>query len=199
MKTKFVVGLTGGIASGKSTVAQVFKILGAEVVDSDRVARTFLSDKEIVAQLVEAFGSKILNSNGEISRKDLKEVAFSSLQNVQELNKIMWSPTKNEIANVISGLTGIVVLESALLFESGLDAFTDFDITVSVTSQIRLSRLLDRDKTLLHVDTILKSQLTDEQRERKANLILNNNLDLAQLEKNATIAFCALQDSFKSF
>lgn len=189
MNKKFVVGITGGIASGKSTVANIWKDLGATLINSDIVARQFLNDKNIISKLSDAFGDSIIDSDRNIIKPKFRDILFSDINNVKISNAIMWPPTINKISEIIKLSTGLVVLESALLFESGLDIMVDYVVTVSIDSDTRYSRVLSRDGTTSHIDTILKTQWTDTERERHSNVIIHNNGSLEDLKKNATIVY----------
>ncbi|MCL1945375.1 MAG: dephospho-CoA kinase [Firmicutes bacterium] len=187
MKTKLIVGLTGGIASGKTMVGELLKELGAKVIDSDSVARQFLSDRDIVQQLIVAFGIDIVDKHDNIITSKLRELAFASIASVQKINDIMWKPTLKAIEQQLQDAKGIVVVESALLFESGMDKMVDIVITISTLDDIRFKRVHDRDKTIQYLDIILSSQWTDELRESKANIVVHNNGSHDVLRQNITI------------
>ncbi|MDR1138935.1 MAG: dephospho-CoA kinase [Clostridiales bacterium] len=199
MKTNFVLGLTGGIASGKSTVARLLAQLGATVVYSDIVAKQLMQDDNIVQQLVRAFGNTIVDDNNSIIVSTLRELVWSNIENIHKINNIMWPPTILAIQEILDKSKGLIVIESALLFESNLNQIVDLIATISIDDNIRRKRVLDRgDNSIAHLDIILACQLTDAKRESLANIVIYNNGDIDTLHNNTKILFDSLVASISN-
>ena len=131
------VGLTGGVATGKATVAGFFKRLGACIVDADRVAHeAVLPGTKAWGELVSTFGKCILESNGHIDRRRLASIVFEDGDKVKHLNSIVWPPVIKELRRRLEiaeeeGSYEIIVANVPLLFEAGLEG--EFDKIIVVT------------------------------------------------------------------
>jgi len=147
-----IVGLTGGIASGKTTVAAEFRKLGAYVIDADKIAHEIAEIKSPAWQrIVESFGHAILLKNGEINRKKLGGIVFQD----DKKRKLLESITHPEILSTINaeieveslnGRHRVIIIDAALLFESGLYKKMDKSIVVCSSPRNQLNRLKARDK-----------------------------------------------------
>jgi len=181
MNTKFY-GLTGGIGSGKSTVATIFADLGVPTLDLDKVGRTLLNQPQIQHQLVAAFGESILH-NQNINRRILREVAFISETNTQQLNHIMHPAIRQaEMLWRKEQTAPFAVIEASVLIESNDVARMRGLIVVLTDLDIRKQRVLKRgkqDEASFHA--IDKQQCSDEERKQAADYILYNNRDTQAL------------------
>jgi len=174
------LGLTGGIGSGKTTIANIFVELGVPVFFADDEAKKFLFDKEVKSKLVSLFGNQIIDSEGEINKAELAKVVFSNPNELKKLNALihpllmkefeLWSNKKQSEKYII------VILEAAILFESGFDKFVNKTLTVSANIEDRINRVVKRDNTQykLVVDRI-NNQMSDEERELLSDIIINNS------------------------
>ncbi len=176
-----VVGLTGGIASGKSTVANMFKEMGIEVIDADIEARKAVEIGEAAyEQIVTYFGEGILNDDHTINRSKLAEIIFNDSVKRQKLNEIVHPDVRRRMnekkeAAILRG-DQVAVLDIPLLFESGLMHMVDVVLLVYVEKDVQLQRLMDRN--LLTKEEALariQSQMPIEDKRKLADKVINNN------------------------
>ncbi len=187
-----ILGLTGGIASGKSTVSNIFRKLGAEVVDADRIAREVSEEGEIVDKLVELFGREILAEDyremGEkrIDRKKLREVVFGHRENVRRINEVI-HPRVIEVFEErrrVNLPDEIIIFDIPLLFEAGLEYLCDRIVVVSTERKTQIERIAARDGGSLETaENIIDSQMSIEERERRADYIIRNQGTIRELEE----------------
>ena len=146
-----IVGLTGGYASGKSTVAKLFVELGGVLIDADKLAREVVKpDKQAWFEIVAHFGKGILLKNGEIDRKALGEIVFGSDAEREKLNAIVHPRVLDEELKAIEeikgrGLDAILILSVPLLIESGHYRQCDKIVVVTVDRDTQIKRLMERD------------------------------------------------------
>lgn len=141
-----VIGLTGPIASGKSTVAELLRQRGAEVIDADRVYRSLLrSGSELWRQVVERFGPAIIGSDGEIDRAALGRLVFTDPEALADLDRITHPAVVAEVRTLIARSTApLIVLEAVKLVQSGLASDVDSLWFISADPETRLRRLMSR-------------------------------------------------------
>jgi dephospho-CoA kinase len=183
-----IIGLTGGIASGKSLVAGMLTGLGAEVIDADEVGHQVIEPGlPAYYEIVNTFSAAILNSNGKVNRKRLGEVVFSCPDKLQKLNHITHPRIFSKIHDLIE-LTkkqrpqAIVVIEAALLFEIGLHLLVDEVWTVESDIGIQVQRIKQRDKlTEEQALARIKSQLPSDHRIARADRVIYNNAGVDEL------------------
>ena len=142
-----VVGLTGGIASGKSFVAQCLEELGARRIDADQVAHEVLKDEKVVGKIVEQWGEKLLRNDGQIDRKQLAEVVFggSDDSELDRLESIVHPEIRDRIHEEMESLKAstnvdLLVLDIPLLFEGEYDNHCDYVIFVDANTDVRTQR-----------------------------------------------------------
>lgn len=178
------IGLTGGIGSGKTTIAQWFQEKGIPVYNSDFEAKKLMNENEdLIQQLIELFGDETYK-NGEYNRSYVASKVFNDKELLNQLNAIVhpavfkhfdeWMDNQN---------SSFVVKEAAILFESGSYKDCDYIISVIADEEIRIDRVAKRDQ--LNEDQIrsrMKNQWTDEQRIEKSDFIIENNKDLKALK-----------------
>lgn len=145
-----VIGLTGQTGAGKSTVTQSFIEKGFAVIDCDQLTRELQSRPEILSMLEVAYGSQILLQDGSLNRKMLAAIAFSEPKQTEKLNKLMLPPICEEIKRRIAQAQAdgkkYILLDAPTLFESGLDKICDRRVSVLASEEVRLQRILVRDK-----------------------------------------------------
>ena len=171
-----IIGLTGGIGSGKTIVAGYFKSLGIPVYIADKEARQLMTSENIINELSNEFGKEILE-NGILNREKLAQLVFNNPKKLQKLNSIVHPEVKKHFDNWVEKHKNspFVVKEAAILFESGSYKYCDTIITVTAPLETRLQRVMKRDKT--DRESVLKrieNQWTDEQRIAKSNYVIHN-------------------------
>lgn len=174
-----VVGITGSIASGKSLVSNYLKSKNYPVVDSDKISHEVLLLKEVKTELINVFGSEILNDEKEINRKALGYIIFNDLEKQKQLQNIVVPYIIDEIKNQINSYTGLVFLDAPLLIEYDLLYLVNKVIVVSVDLDIQIQRLMKRDNiTKEYALKKINSALSREEKEKYADYIVNNNKDI---------------------
>lgn len=181
-----IVGLTGGIGSGKSTVARAFGSLGIGWVDADDVAREVVMPGEpALAAITERFGDKVLQADGTLNRAALRSIVFEAPAERQWLESVTHPRVRERILGHLKRLqrqSPYVLLVSPLLFESGQDKLVNLTIVVDVPVNIQLSRTLERDGVSeAQVHAILAAQLPREERLARADAVIDNSGDHASM------------------
>lgn len=176
----YKVGITGGIGSGKSTVCRLFEQNGIAVYDSDARAKALMAeDATLREQLVEAFGAECYNDQG-LNRAYLAGRVFGDEMELQRLNGIVHPAVKDDFRRWADAQRGAyVVLESAILFESGFDAEVDTTLAVMAPMEERLRRTAERDGTDMEaIKRRMEHQLSDDElHARAARTIVNLRMD----------------------
>ena len=173
-----VIGLTGPTGSGKSSTHTVCKEKGIKVIDCDMVARNVVEKGQpALKALTEKFGAEILLENGELDRKALAKIAFSSPQNTNMLNETIFPFIKELVLSQIDG--EVVLLDAPTLFESGIDAICNKTIAVLAQKDIRLERILKRDNISLD-DALIRLNAAKEDIffTEKSDYVVYNNSDV---------------------
>ncbi len=184
-----VIGLTGGIGSGKSTVSQFLSELGANVLDADKVGhQCYQPGTEAWKDVVDAFGEEIVAPDGSIDRKKLGPIVFGDPEALIRLNQIMHPRMYDMMADQIEeyrlGGVEVVVLEAAILFEAGWTPLVD-EIWITVASEPTVVQRV-RERTGLPEEQIrsrIRSQLSNEERKGKADLVISNDGGLDELRE----------------
>lgn len=179
-----IIGLTGGIASGKSTVSKYLKEKGYQIFDADKIAKDLTNEDNIKNKIVEKFGSNILDNNFSLDRKKMKEIVFNDKSKLKLLNDII-HPEVFEFykkAKENNKENKILIFDVPLLFESGIDSLCDKILVVISDHKIQIERIIERDKIDKTLATnIINSQITDKERIKKADIVIENNGSLEEL------------------
>lgn len=181
---RYVVGITGGIGSGKSAVTDYLETKGITVVDADKVARVVVEPGTSgLAAIAEHFGSDILLPDGSLDRAALRKVVFDNADERKVLEGITHPRIREEIARQLSEATSpYVVLASPLLLESGQNSFANYVVVVDVPESVQLSRTMARDDNSEQlVKSIMAAQLDRETRLSRADTSLSNDGTLDEL------------------
>ena len=180
-----MVGLTGGIGSGKSTVARMLADRGAVVVDADLIAREIVERPEVLAALAEKFGPEILAADGTLDRAALAERAFATDELRKELEAITHPPIGEEFLRRVAAAPadGIVVHDVPLLVESTRGYQYGGVIVVVAPKEVRLGRLEERGVPRADAERRMALQATDEERAAVATWILDNSGAVEDLER----------------
>lgn len=177
-----VIGLTGGIATGKSTVSAILKKAGAVIIDADRIAREAVK-KGLPAyrEIVEHFGESVLLPDGEINRSLLGDIIFNSPRKKQLLNKIVHPYVSKETHRQLQQIertqpNTIVVLDIPLLIETAMDKDLSEVIVVYAAEHIQIKRLMKRDRlTQVDARARIRSQMPIEEKKRRATIVIDNS------------------------
>lgn len=181
-----VIGVTGGIATGKSTVTAMLAELGAEVIDADAVAREVVEPgRPAWQQLLAAFGPGILLEDGHVNRRYLGRLVFGRPDLVERLNRathpFIVAAIRRRLAELAGGGTRVAVVDAPLLFEAGLEDLVDEIWVVTAPREMQLDRLLQRDPDLTEdeAQARIDSQMPLEEKIRRAHVVIDNSGDLA--------------------
>ena len=176
-----VIGLTGSIATGKSTVSNMFKSLNIPVVDADKIARQVVEpDTETYSEIIEVFGEEILHDDRTLNRKTLGQLVFSNEEKRKQLNEIIHPAIRKEMLrqrdNLIKLGNRCVVLDIPLLFESKLMHFVDKIIVVYVDEAVQLKRLMERDGySIDEAKQRIQAQMPVSKKAKMADAIVDNS------------------------
>ncbi len=184
-----VIGLTGGIGSGKSEVSRILNELGAELIDADRVGHeAYLPNTETWQAVVQAFGDEILQPDQEIDRRKLGGIVFSDPDAMAKLNGIMHPRMREMIRERLEALRGqgveVAVLEAAILIEADWASLVDEVWVTDSTEEVVVERVGRRNN--LPEDEIrrrIKSQMTREERAGHATVVIHNDEGIEQLKQ----------------
>ena len=172
------VGLTGGIASGKSTVARLFGELGADVIDTDEIARTLvLPGSPVLAWIVERFGADLLTPDGALDRRRLRTIVFADPEARRQLEARLHPPIRTEaLARAAASTAPYAILVVPLLFESGFDRLVDRKLVVDCPESQQLERLIARDGIgRAEARAMLAAQMSREERKQRADDCIDNS------------------------
>lgn len=178
VEDKFIVGLTGGIGSGKSTITDMLAKLNVDIVDADIVAREVVAPHSIgLTAIAEHFGKDFILANGELNRTLLRTHIFSDPAEKEWLNNLLHPMIRNELLRQISQTSSdYCVLVAPLLFENNLHSQVDHVVVVDVSEETQVARTCARDKNSpTEVKRIIASQISRNERLRKADTIINND------------------------
>ncbi len=188
-----IIGLTGGIAAGKSTVASMLEELGATVVDADMVAREVMApESPILAEVVEAFGDGILDSKGELDRKALRALVFSDAVLLERLNQITHPAIRDRIRCLLKPYRqqGVGVFMAPLLLENQAQEEVDQVWVVDVPEELQLERLRKRDGCSWDEGrAIMASQLPRRRRLELAHVVIDNSGGLNDTKRQVELAW----------
>lgn len=193
-----VVGLTGGIGTGKSTAADYLKEKGFAHIDADQIGRNITADgSPMLSVLDDVFGPKgeygregfdILRGDGSLDRKSLAELVFSDMSRKQKLDEIMFKAIIAEVDRQVEAAYAVepvgIMIDAPLLFEAGLDDRCDLIILMVADLDTRVHRVCMRDgATEQEVISRINSQMSDEEKKLRSDIIIDNSGPISQLEE----------------
>jgi len=194
-----VIGLTGGIGSGKSTVSQFLAELGAVIIDADRVGHeAFKPGTELWREVVAAFGRQIVTPNGDIDRKKLGEIVFGNAESLLRLNQIMhpqmYDMVKAQLEEYRRQGVKVVVLETPLLIEADWTSLVD-EVWVTVAPEATVLKRLQERTGLSKEESLarIRSQLPSEERIKRADVVINTDCSLDEVKTRVTELWDRLQ------
>ena len=194
-KKKLLIGITGGIGSGKSLACKYFKQFGCRIFYADDIAKElYITNTKLRKALVKKFGKRITDSKGNLDFFEFRKVVFSSTANQERVNKIVHPFVISEILErAKNSESKLIIIEAALIFESGFDKFLDYTIVVFSTIKIRIQRIRKRNRlSIRDIRSIVKLQMSEKEKMEKADFVLKNNSSLAQLRKKVKFIYSIL-------
>ncbi|TEU16874.1 MAG: dephospho-CoA kinase [Dehalococcoidia bacterium] len=194
-----IVGLTGSVGTGKSTVTNFFRELGAYIIDWDELAREVIRPHlRAWKEIVEYFGKDFLNEDLTINRQKLAEIVFSDKEKVAKLNQIVHPEVFKEderITNEIKSLDpdALIIKDIPLLFELTRPIFVDKVVVVSASEQTQLRRLEEKGMSREDTQSRIKSQLPLEEKIKSADFVINNDGPLEETKKQVEEIYSLLR------
>lgn len=199
---KLIIGLTGGIASGKSTVSKYLQELGAEVVNTDKLNHQLQKKgNKGWKKILQVFGKLILKNNGEINRNKLGKIVFRNPDKLKKLEKAVHPLIFQKVQQIINNTeTGIIVLEVPLLFETGREEMVDQIWVVYVDKKTQIQRAKKRDNFMSEKQIIqrINAQIPLEEKKKRADIVIENQGSLAQLKNKVEKIWEHLHEKKKS-
>jgi|688.fasta_scaffold31651_4 dephospho-CoA kinase len=188
-----LIALTGGIGSGKSTVASEWVRLGATEVDADVLAREVVQPGSQGLEALRAkYGSRILDASGDLNRQELAKIIFSSSEEKKSVEAILHPLIRQLAKEKTKNIPGVVIYTIPLLVETSPELQFDKIVTVSCPEDVRKQRLLGRGMSEADASKRVRSQATDADRESIADLVIDSNCSLDELLGRARQAYKAL-------
>jgi dephospho-CoA kinase len=199
-KRKPIIGILGGVGSGKSTVAAEFAKLGCAVIDADKTAHNLLNNRDLRKKAVARFGRGFLKRGGKIDRRKLAGIAFASAKNLAALNKIIHPLVLQQVRELIKKANGqrkvaAIVLDMPLLAEVGWQKRCDRLIFVKCRRQIRVKRA--KKAGILNLEKLKfreKFQISLDKKKSIADNTIDNNSGFSALARQVTDIFSGIMD-----
>lgn len=197
-----VIGLTGGIATGKSTISEMFRGKGINIIDADIISREVLDIyPDILIKIKDTFGFEYISENG-IDRKKLGRLVFSDKEEREKLEKIIIPYIKQEIYKRIDNYKAhgdrIIIVDAPTLFENNLDKDMDKVILVYLDEELQLMRLMERDNlSEQEAEERISVQLPLDEKKKKSDYVIYNNKDMDFSEVQFNKLFRELEDETK--
>jgi len=180
-----IIGLTGGIGSGKTTVAQFIQKQGYPVYNSDQRAIELVNnDTSLKSQITQLLGAEAYDAKGAYNRKWIAGLVFENEELLKKLNAIIHPAVREDFQKwVLNQEKGLVFQETALLFENQLNVYCFKTILVTASQNIRIKRVMDRDgKTYREVENVVDNQMQESEKESLADYVILNHGTLEELE-----------------
>ncbi|MFC1561617.1 dephospho-CoA kinase [candidate division KSB1 bacterium] len=191
-----VVGITGGIGSGKSVVAETFEKKGAMIINADRLAKEILwKESAIHDRVVKAFGTEICDDNGIIDKDRLADVVFTGKESIDKLNTIVHPEVIRIIRGQIdsgrqTGRYPLIAVEAALIYEAKIDSLFDCMISVIADREMRIGRIMKRDGVeRTAVEKRMYLQIDQETHREKSDFVIENNGTVEELVRGSEAVF----------
>lgn len=181
-----IAGLTGGIASGKSTVSSIFRSFGVEIADADITAKKISEREDVIQEIEKIFGKDVLSAEGQIDRVKLKEVVFSDKNKLVQLNNIIHPKVMEEFKKIKENTpkNDIIIFDIPLLFEAGMDKMCDTVILVYADRETQIERIKARDGVSRELaEKIIDAQMSLEDKKEKSDIHIENNGTQEELKK----------------
>ncbi len=198
------IGLTGGIASGKSTVVQQLQELGAATIDADLLGhQTYEPGTETFRQVIEAFGEDLVAEDGTIDRSKLGPKVFGHPDGMKRLTDIVWpgirALAEAELERLRSAGTEVAVLEAAVMIEAGWQDLVDEVWVVAVSRDTARERLMARNNlSAEQADQRIESQITNDERLKHADVLISNDCSMDAARSRVDRAWSAMHQSLRT-
>jgi dephospho-CoA kinase len=180
--------VTGAIGSGKSTVCREFARLGRKVLSADAIAREITDrDPAVRGTIRDAFGPKVFAEDGSLNRRQLASIVFRDARKRKRLNRIVHPVVFEELQQILQSLPATssrpyVIIEAALVFETGMDSWLDYVIVVSAREKTRISRVMRRDRcTSADVRARIASQMPASEKTARGDFVVQNDGSTTEL------------------
>lgn len=180
-----IIGLTGGIATGKSTVSKTLQDLNITVIDADKIAHDVLKREDVKQKIVNKFGHSVLDPEGNINRKKLGQIVFDHKKKLRELEEITHPKILDIIKERIDNFDKqeLIVLDAPLLFETSLDDIVDESWVIYTSQETQIKRLksrdgLDREEALKRIE----AQMPLAKKKQKADILIENEGSIQELK-----------------
>lgn len=185
----WILGITGGIGSGKSVVCQLFVKLGIEAIDADQVARWIVAKgKPALEKIINHFGKEVLSADGSLNRAALRRIIFNSAKQRFWLEQLLHPLIRNEICNFLANAASpYAILVSPLLLETNQHQLTNRILVIDVPEPVQIARSMQRDNvTEQQIKAIMQAQLSRKERLAKADDIIVNDQSIEYLQQQVT-------------
>ena len=197
-----VVGLTGNIGCGKSSLSDIFRAEGIKIIDADIIARQIYEDEKLLSKVYETFGNDIKNEDGSLNRKALGRIVFSDDEKLIQLNKLTHPVIRQKVSDKIEEYKSqneeIVILDAALLVESDYLNFIDKLLVVTCKENIQIERIIARDNCSIEEALgRIKSQMSQENKVKYADYVIDNSATLSELRKKAFIFMNYIKEKWR--
>lgn len=172
-----IIGLTGGIGTGKSTVAKYFASKGVPVYIADEAAKEIMNAKEVIQDVQSLFSENVILENGQLNRNYIRELVFADKDKLAQLNSIIHPKVTLDFKNWLKQQKEVpfIIKEVAILFETNGQSYCDATILVTAPIETRIQRVLERDKTSKEsILKIIKNQLPEKEKIRLATYVIEN-------------------------
>lgn len=179
-----IIGITGTIASGKSTVSDYFIKQGYVVIDADKITKELQEQKEVLKEFLEIFGESVLLENRSLNRQKLREIVFQDKTALQKINRIMHPKVRKKFEDVRSRTLKeeIVFFDIPLLFEAHFEDLCEKIILVCAEREVQIRRVIQRDNSSRELaEKIINSQAKEEEKRKKSDYIIENNGTVEEL------------------
>lgn len=191
-----ILGLTGGIACGKTTISNMFKKIGIEVVDADVVAREVLELPEVLKEIRETYGD-IIFENDKLDRKKMRDIIFNNKDNIKKLNSIVHPKVIKVFQDEYNKKKlkeDVIVFDIPLLFEVGLEKFCDKILVVYVKEEVQIERIMRRDGSSRELaKKIIDAQMNLGEKIKLADYIIENSGTIDELEKKIKLILSRIE------
>ena len=186
-----IIGLTGGIASGKSIVSSVFKELGAVILDADQIARlVVLPHQPAWEDIVKFFGPEVVNKDKSLNRAKIGDIVYNNPESLRELNRFthprIMQYYKDELRRIqIEQPDAIVILEVPLLYETNMDKLCQQVVVVWVDRETQIRRLMKRDN-MTYEDAVRRVEAPLDEKVKRADFVIDNRGSIVETKEKAT-------------